>query len=65
MRLGWCVTDDAPLRTDRLSGEVGQMSFQRLAEQLRKAGAIKPTERIGNLLFDFEAGQIQFTVERK
>lgn len=65
MRKGWCVTDDVPLRTDTLSGTVGQISFRRLAEQLRKAGEIRPTERIGNILCDFESGNIQYTVEPK
>lgn len=65
MRVGWNIETDTIRGADNLSGTVGQISFKRLAEQLSRAGEVRPDQRIGTLMFNFATGLIQYTVEQR
>lgn len=48
-----------------LTGVLGQISFERMVEQLRRAGEFKPDEDVTHLCIDPIHGLIQYRVERK
>lgn len=47
------------------SGVVGQISFTRLIEELRRSGELKPHETIIHLQLDIRRGMIVYRIENE